>query len=54
MENPCISRAELSKRIGISERQIRKIIDKLRAEKKLYREGGDYKGKWIIVNNDKI
>ena len=45
---PTISRTELSKQLGISERQVRKIIDKLRKDGKLTREGGDYKGKWII------
>ena len=45
---PTISRTELSKQLGISERQVRKIIDELRKDGKLTREGGDYKGKWII------
>ena len=45
---PTISRTELSKQLGISERQVRKIIDQLRKDGKLTREGGDYKGKWII------
>lgn len=44
---PTISRTELSKQLGISERQVRKIIDQLRKDGKLTREGG-YKGKWII------
>lgn len=46
--NPSISRAELSKQLNVSERQVRKIIDQFRADKKLTREGGDYNGKWII------
>ena len=45
---PTISRTELSKQLGISERQVRKIIDQLRKDGKLTHEGGDYKGKWII------
>lgn len=47
-ETPSISRAELSKQLSLSERQIRKIIDQLRANGKLIREGGKV-GKWIIV-----
>ncbi len=46
--NPSISRAELSKQLNVSERQVRKIIDQFRADNKLIREGGDYNGKWII------
>lgn len=48
MGNPSISRAELAKRLGLSERQIRKIIDQLRNNGKLRREGGKV-GKWIII-----
>ena len=47
-ENPSISRAELAKRLSLSERQIRKIIDQLRDNGKLKREGGKV-GKWIII-----
>jgi predicted HTH transcriptional regulator len=48
-ETPSISRAELSKRLNISERQVRKIIDQLRGDGVLTREGGN-SGKWIIHN----
>ena len=47
-ENPSVSRAELAKRLDLSERQIRKIIDQLRNKGKLKREGGTI-GKWIII-----
>ncbi|MDE7101554.1 MAG: DUF4062 domain-containing protein, partial [Bacteroidales bacterium] len=47
--NPSISRAELARKLGLSERQTRKIIDKLRTEGILLRQGGDYNGKWVIV-----
>ena len=47
--NPSISRAELARKLGISERQTRKIIDKLRAAGTLLRKGADYKGEWIIL-----
>lgn len=50
--NPSISRAELARELGISERQTRKIIDKLRADGTLLRKGGDYNGKWIILEHD--
>lgn len=46
-ETPSISRAELSRRLKISERQVRKIIDQLREKGVLIREGGN-SGKWII------
>lgn len=47
---PTISRLELSRQLHISERQVRKMIDGLRGDGRLMREGGDYKGKWIIVD----
>lgn len=47
--NPSISRAQLAQLLHLSERQTRKIIDQLRNDGKLVREGGDYNGKWIII-----
>ena len=46
--NPSVSRAELSRLLGISERQVRKIIDMLRNNGKIVREGGKT-GRWIII-----
>ena len=46
--NPSISRAELAKQLGLSERQVRKIIDHLRVEERLVRKGGTT-GEWIII-----
>ena len=46
---PSISRAELSKRLKISERQVRKITDQLRKKGVLIREGGN-SGKWVVNN----
>ena len=48
--NPSISRAELAKQLGLSERQVRKIIDCLRAEGRLVRRGGTT-GEWLIIKN---
>lgn len=48
-ETPSISRAELSKRLNISERQVRKITNILREKGVLIREGGN-SGKWIVQN----
>ena len=45
--NPSISRDDLSKQLNISVRQVRKIIDQLRSDGVLTREGGDA-GRWII------
>ena len=44
---PNISRAELAKRLNVSERQIRKHIEHFREKGILTREGGD-NGRWII------
>ena len=49
--NPSISRDELSKRLNISVRQVRKIIDQLRNDGVLTRQGGDA-GRWIIHKNN--
>ncbi|MBP3353433.1 MAG: Rrf2 family transcriptional regulator [Bacteroidales bacterium] len=46
-ETPSISRAELSKRLKICERQVRKITDQLQEKGVLIREGGN-SGKWVI------
>ena len=45
--NPSISRDELSKQLNISVRQVRKIIDQLRNDGVLTRQGGDA-GRWIV------
>lgn len=45
--SPAISRADLSAYLGISERRVRRIIDRLRADGVLVRIGGP-KGKWVI------
>lgn len=47
-ENPSISRAGLAKQLGVSERQVRKIMNQLRAEERLVRKGGTT-GEWIII-----
>lgn len=41
IERPNISRAQLSKQLNVSERQLRNIMEALRQEKRLVREGGD-------------
>lgn len=46
-KTPSISRAELSKSLNISERQVRKITEQLRDKGVLTREGGK-SGKWIV------
>ena len=45
-ESPAISRAKLAEALNISERQVRKITERLK-EKRGGREGGD-SGKWLI------
>ena len=46
--NPSISRAELARSLDLSERQVRKMLDLLRAEERLIRKGGKT-GEWIII-----
>ena len=46
-EVPSISRAALSKKLNISERQVRKIIDRLKEDGVLTRQGGN-SGSWIV------
>lgn len=48
-KNPSISRAELARQLNLSERQVRKIMDQLRAEDRLIRRGGKT-GQWIITD----
>ncbi len=50
-ENPSISRAELAKKLQLSERQTRKIIDLLRKNGHLIRIGGTT-GKWLLTNDN--
>lgn len=46
-EVPSISRAALSKKLNISERQVRKIIDRLKEDGVLTRQGGN-SGRWVV------
>ena len=46
--NPSISRAELARQLDLSERQVRKMMDQLRADERLTRKGGKT-GEWIII-----
>ena len=46
-EVPSISRAALSKKLNISERQVRKIIDRLKEDGVLTRRGGN-SGSWVV------
>ena len=52
-KTPSISRSELARLLQLSERQTRKIIDQLRNDGKLKREGSDYSGKWVIIGKSK-
>ena len=52
--NPSISRAELARQLDLSERQVRKMMDQLRADERLTRKGGlnsSYKCNGIHINN---
>ena len=43
-----IWRAELARQLDLSERQVRKMMDQLRADERLTRKGGKT-GEWIII-----
>lgn len=47
--HPKLSRAALSSELNVSERQVRYILDDLKAKGILAREGGKTNGKWIIL-----
>ena len=47
-KNPSISNIELSKVIGVSDRQIRRMVSKLKNDHKIYRVGSSRKGEWKI------
>ena len=48
--NPKITRAELSRLVGISPSAIQKHIDKLKGVR-IRRAGGDFGGHWEIIEN---
>ena len=47
-EDATISRAKIAKRLGISESQVRTVLDSLKNGGKLHREGPDKGGRWVI------
>ena len=47
-DNPSISRAEIGKRLGISDKQAKLAIEMLKENAIIHREGSDRKGMWII------
>ena len=48
-ENPSMTRAEIAKSLGITPDGAKFIIDSLKAQGRIRREGSDRKGKWIIL-----
>ena len=48
-ENPSMTRAEIAKSLGITPDGAKFIIDSLKAQGRIKREGSDRKGKWIIL-----
>jgi predicted HTH transcriptional regulator len=47
-KDPSISRSKLSKELGISERQVRNIMNNLRSKGYLIRQGSDSHGQWVL------
>jgi len=52
LENPSITKAQLSESIGISVSAISQQIAKLKKQGFIHREGADKGGKWIIIKTD--
>ena len=48
-ENPNITIAALAQSIGVSQRTVSRVLKKLKDEKVIRREGGDKRGRWIIL-----
>ena len=47
--NPNITIAALAQSIGVSQRTVSRVLKKLKDEKIIRRDGGDRRGKWIIL-----
>ena len=46
--DPTISRAEIGRRLEISDKQVKLAVENLKEKKKIHREGSARSGKWII------
>ncbi len=47
-DNPSISRAEIGRRLGLSDKQAKMAIETLKEQDRIHREGSNRNGKWII------
>jgi len=52
-ENPYISRAEIGLKLGITDKQVRLSLERLKRDKQIYREGSNRGGYWIVDNYSK-
>ena len=48
MENPSLSKSKIARKLGISDRQVRTVLDYLKAEGKIHYEGASRGGRWVI------
>ena len=48
MENPSLSKSKIARKLGISDRQVRTVLDYLKAEGKIHYEGTSRGGRWVI------
>jgi predicted HTH transcriptional regulator len=48
-ENDTISAKSISEQIKVSERNVQRILEKLKKENIIYREGSPKGGRWIIL-----
>jgi predicted HTH transcriptional regulator len=47
-ENPSLSKSKIARKLGISDRQVRTVLDYLNAEGKIHYEGTSRGGRWVI------
>ena len=49
--DPCVSRAYMAKELGITDRQVRTVLEQLKASGIIRFEGYGRSGKWVIIDS---
>ena len=52
LDNTIETTESLAKKLSVSSRTIRRDLDKMKSLGLVKREGGDFRGRWIIINKD--
>ena len=52
LDNTIETTESLAKKLSVSSRTIRRDLDKMKSLGLVKREGGDFGGRWIIINKD--